>query len=191
MRENYRQYGVDGYYRNFGQQYRNAKEIESTQCIGFLLTWWKDNEDLGKTHDLTVLDLACGSGEATRAFLDWWDGLPRQAPDKFTIRATDPYTASAYNKQTGLECLDFSFTDIADGAHLGVYTITICSFALHLVEPSRLFITLYQISLWSRWLLVTSPHTKPSITLQSGWKLCLGVHKHKIRGALYRSVNFQ
>jgi hypothetical protein len=42
--------------------------------------------------------------------------------------------------------------------------MVICSFALHLVEsPSELFSLLWELSLKSRWLVVSAPHKRPEV----------------------------
>ncbi|KAJ3485980.1 hypothetical protein NLI96_g4562 [Meripilus lineatus] len=48
--------------------------------------------------------------------------------------------------------------------------MTICSFALHLIEsPSELFALLWELSTKCRWLVVLAPHKKPEIKLGWGW----------------------
>src|SRR5437763_911706 len=79
--------------------------------------------------DLTrVLDLACGSGEATLALRELGAG---------TIDGVDPYTGAAYQARTGQPAEELSFEAIAGGALDGRhYNLVVCSYALHLLEPS-------------------------------------------------------
>src|SRR5690606_31740148 len=82
-----------------------------------------------------VLDLAAGSGEITLALRQATQGRAETA----TIQGCDPYTGEAYRTRTGSPCEPLSFEAIADGAIRGRrYSCVICSFAMHLVEGSRL-----------------------------------------------------
>lgn len=123
----------------------------------------------------------------------------------------DKFTAEAFKARTSLNCHALSFEDIANGSLnallLGetpdlqgqasndhpqpedeearkVVEMTICSFALHLIEsPSELFALLWELrlvccsvrgidisdmqcSLRTRWLIVLAPHKKPEVRLR-------------------------
>ncbi|KAI6039675.1 hypothetical protein EDC04DRAFT_2568161 [Pisolithus marmoratus] len=110
-------------------------------------------------------------------------------PADMHVMAADPYTAEAYVERTMLPCAPLTFTEIAQGALPPVISsfvslcdasnsqasalkmdMTICSFALHLVEsPSELFVLLWELSINARWLIVLSPHKKPEIKDGWGW----------------------
>jgi len=60
-------------------------------------------------------------------------------------------------------CLNYTFEDIIDGKLTSQFDAIICSFALHLVEPSRLPDLLYTLSNISPILYVISPHKNPVI----------------------------
>jgi hypothetical protein len=45
--------------------------------------------------------------------------------------------------------------------------MTVCSFALHLADPSVLFSLLYSLSTRSKWLIVLAPHKKPEVEVYS------------------------
>lgn len=122
----------------------------------------------------------------------------------------DKFTAEAFKARTSLNCHALSFEDIANGSLTTllvekatglqgqastdhpqpedeearkIVEMTICSFALHLIEsPSELFALLWQLRLvcWSvrginisnmkcslrtRWLIVLAPHKKPEVRL--------------------------
>ncbi|THH31186.1 hypothetical protein EUX98_g3011 [Antrodiella citrinella] len=108
------------------------------------------------------------------------------------------FTAEAFKTRTTLSCSTWTFQDIADGALADqlkdsapvphpvtseeaeqeaesdlpnqAVEMTICSFALHLIDsPSELFALLWEISLRSRWLVVLAPHKKPEMKLGWGW----------------------
>ena len=119
----------------------------------------------------------------------------------------DKFTAEAFKARTSLNCHALSFEDIANGSLTALLSpdlqgqaltdhpqpedeearkiveMTICSFALHLIEsPSELFALLWQLrlvccsvrginisdmqcSLRTRWLIVLAPHKKPEVRL--------------------------
>jgi hypothetical protein len=180
-----------------------------------------------------VLDLACGSGEATLAVLNWLRTRrvldttairnqeaptgrvldtsaisqdeptgrtldtssisqeearcvgkrvksPRILPVDFQLDldASDPFTQEAYATQTGRQADSYSFHDVSQG-HLmdgyegdgKRYDVCVCSFAAHLIEPSRMYATLSQLAIACGYLLILSPHKKPHIEESHGWTL--------------------
>ncbi|EFJ46368.1 hypothetical protein VOLCADRAFT_93240 [Volvox carteri f. nagariensis] len=236
---------------------------------------------------LRVLDLACGSGEATAAITDWNQRHPLTAaaapaavtgflppgqhkgqqphqgvqgrgqrrsqstaatvpvllPYDLHITACDPYTGAAYEQRTGRAALRWSFEDIADGcladwepadiqtaaavvmpppssssetAHSGGHSdsvdlvvppppillsppqrlspggphfdLVVCSFALHLCDPSRLYGTCTALSLAARWLAVLAPHKRPVLGPDLGWRLVAVRRVERTHLRLYRSL---
>src|SRR3954469_3992081 len=100
VRPLYERHGVEGYYAQFGDQYRNPHEQRIRAALHAAVEAWQP--------DLTrVLDLACGSGEATLALR----GLGANA-----IEGVDPYTSAAYQARTGQPAETLSFEAIAAGA---------------------------------------------------------------------------
>jgi SAM-dependent methyltransferase len=126
-----------------------------------------------------VLDLACGSGEATLALRELGAGV---------IHGIDPYTGEAYRERTGQEAEPFSFEEIAAGVLAGrTYSLIVCSFALHLLEPSRLPGVCYRLAEVGETLLVLTPHKRPAIRPAWGWSL-EGEHVHaRVRMRYYCS----
>jgi hypothetical protein len=110
-----------------------------------------------------ILDLACGSGEVTLALRE--AGVP--ADD---IDGADPFTGAAYRERTGRDALSWSFAELPAVLDRRWGTV-ICSFALHLCEPSRLPGVLGALALASEVLLVLSPHKRPAIRPGWGWEL--------------------
>ncbi|KAJ3197153.1 hypothetical protein HK101_005670 [Irineochytrium annulatum] len=129
---------------------------------------------------LRVLDLACGSGEATECLLSavsllkakyiksaGADGWP--VFDQLHAWCCDPYTSSSVLSQGLSHCSGFSFEDIADGALRSVgdgglrVHMVVCSFALHLVEGSRMGALLAELAACARWLVVVSPTKRPAM----------------------------
>ena len=172
IRTAYQQHGVTAFYQQFGNNYRNPHEATIVKIIQTIASSCQPN--------LTnVLDLACGSGEVTLALA---------ALGYTTATGMDPYTFDAYQERTGKIAEKYSFEQIATGAledrH---YTTIICSFALHLVDTSRLPKLLYQLSRMSPSLLVITPHKKPEIKSAWGWTLLTEVLIERVRGRFYRS----
>ncbi len=176
IRNAYAKYGVEAYYQNFGDNYRNPHEniiIELMEEI---------NNNCHHIDFNNVLDLACGSGEVTLA-------LKKLGYNN--VEGIEPYTDKAYFERTGKQAEKYFFEDIEQGVlSERVYTTIICSFALHLVEPSRLPILLYQLSIISTSLLIITPHKKPIIKPEWGWTLLDELIIERVRGRIYESVYF-
>lgn len=90
--------------------------------------------------------------------------------------ASDPFTGEAYTTQTGLSCHPLSFADLAQDSYPdpapstenGVYDLTICSFALHLItDVSALWALLQTLQHRTKYLIVVAPHKLPRI--KDGW----------------------
>ena len=126
-----------------------------------------------------VLDLAAGSGEVTLALREL--GAKR-------IDAIDPFTFDAYQDRTGQVAGRETFEQIAAGALAGRrWSLIVCSFALHLVERSRLPAVAYQLSLAAPRLLVLTPHKRPIIQPEWGWELTHEMLVQRVRSRLYES----
>lgn len=156
IRAAYERYGAARYYQECGAQYRNPHEEACSAALAAARARWP--LDLGN-----VLDLACGSGEMTIAL--------RHAGCA-AVTGIDPYTGAAYAARTASEAEPLTFAQIAAGALEGRhYTLIVCSFALHLAEPSRMPLLSYRLSRCSGTLLVLSPHKRP--LLRPEWGLAL------------------
>lgn len=154
VRAGYVEHGVDGYYARFGDRYRNPHEHAIVEAVG--IAHGRSPLPAGR-----VLDLACGSGEATRALQALPDAATRD------IVGCDPYTAEAWRARVGLPIVGHDFAAIAAGAldaH-GPFDLIVCSFALHLAERSRLPGLLWALSRAGRALLLLSPHKRPAVTV--------------------------
>lgn len=129
-----------------------------------------------------MLDLACGSGEATLLLQELLGA------DTFEVTATDPYTHAAFKERMGKECERISFQDIEDGAYEERrFDCIICCFAMHLVEDSHLTALCTQLALVSRHFIVLSPHKRPEITPTMGWELREEAVVDRIRIRWYES----
>jgi len=167
------EHGVADYYEREGSNYSNPHEPQVRTALRLLLS--------GRRVDTThVLDLACGSGEITRALLDYNAGrLTGKPRGPFSVLAVDPYTGAAFQqalagcdtKGTTVVHRPYSFENIAAGLLSAARISTvICSYAMHLLEPSRLPVLLHQLAVISPSLVILSPHKKPVIDHPS-WRL--------------------
>ena len=172
IRKQYERRGSDQFYRESGASYRNPHETELIAALDEALNRWQP--DL--TH---VLDLAAGSGELTLA-------LRARAAEK--IHGIDPYTFEAYEARTGQIAERFTFDDIMDGALAGRrYSLIGCSFAMHLCEQSKLPALCLQLSMIATSLLILTPHKRPVIREEWGWKLVGEFVEQRVRARFYRS----
>ena len=175
IRSQYERHGAEPYYREHAGDYANPHEPEIARAIGMAVARWPLN--LAR-----VLDLASGSGEATLALRQLGAGV---------VEGCDPYLFQLYERRTGTPAERFSFEDVAAGALAGraAYGLVVCSFALHLAEPSRLPAVCYQLSLTAPALLVLTPHKRPEIRAGWGWALEGEFVWARVRTRLYRSTN--
>ena len=172
IRSEYESRGVRGFYAASGARYRNPHEPQLRRAIAGAVEKWRP--DLAR-----VLDLAAGSGEATIAL--------RELGAKH-VHGIDPYTADAYRERTGQAAEQHSFGDVAAGVLAGRhYSLVVCSFALHLCEPSRLPSVAQQLAIAGGALLILTPHTRPVIRTEWGWD-CVGeLVVERVRARMYRS----
>lgn len=171
VRNAYARHGVDAFYRGVGATYRNPHEPIIRRSLCTLVPAWR--LDLSR-----VLDLAAGSGEVTLALREL--GAAH-------VDAVDPYTAGAYRARTGAACEPLTFEDVAAGAVAGrSYTLVVCSFAMHLCEPSRLPGLAYALSLAAPSLLILTPHKRPDLRPEWGWTLAEERVIERVRSRLYR-----
>ena len=140
IRDMYSKYGVSRYYQQHAGSYSNPHAKVIKQGLSRVLNSW----DLPRTH---ILDLASGTGLVT-------DIITKLGCTKITM--VDPYLGKS-------PTIRLSFDDLAMGRLHSQFNLTICCFALHLLEVSKLPVFLYSLSIISPKLLVISPHKKPEI----------------------------
>ena len=162
--------GIEGYYRAHALDYRNPHE----PAVRELLAAVAPSLDLAR-----VLDLACGSGEVTLAL-----------PTAVSTEAADPYTADAYLARTGRVAEPVDFASIAAGALAGrSWSVIVCSFALHLVEPSRLPVLCRALADLTPTLVVVTPHKRPEIRAGWGWAVPpVQTMRNRVRLRVYAST---
>ncbi|HEY2587317.1 MAG TPA: class I SAM-dependent methyltransferase [Tepidisphaeraceae bacterium] len=174
IRHEYEAHGVSSFYRTQGSAYRNPHEPQIARSLEIAIKEWQ--MDLSR-----VLDLAAGSGEATLPLRNLGAGL---------IDGIDPFTFDAYQERTGQIAGRVTFEQIAAGALAGRgYTLIVCSFAMHLVEPSRLPHLAMQLSLVGDRLLILTPHKRPAIRGEWGWRFEGERVVQRVRSRLYRSTS--
>lgn len=183
MRAHYEASGVRGYYEKSGSEYKNPHDKALCRCIRKAMAHWEGKGHVCVSKLSSVLDVACGSGEATLA-LRSCVGIGECA-----FFATDPYTHAAYSKRVGAPAMKHSFKDISQGL-LGdkKYSLIVSSFALHLMSKSLLWACLTQLSERAPLLLVCTPHKRPHITENMGWTLLGEVYEERVRARLYKST---
>ncbi len=173
IRTCYEKYGVKAFYQQFGDNYRNPHEAAIFKIIAAIIR--ESQADWSR-----VLDLASGSGEVTLAL---------KSLGYTNVDAIEPYIFKAYFERTGKTAETYCFEDIEQGClSERRYTTLICSFALHLAEPSRLPRLSYQLSRIAPTLLVITPHKKPLLKPEWGWTLLNEWLIDRVRGRLYQSV---
>jgi SAM-dependent methyltransferase len=172
IRPAYEEHGVTGFYQQFGASYRNPHETILQSLLKRVMLEWNLDRS-------SVLDLACGSGEATLVLQELGA----------KVSGIDPYTFEAFLERTGLHAETFSFDDIANGVLEGRrYSLIVCSFALHLVELSKLPMLMFQLAQITDTLLILTPHKRPQIKPEWGWNLEAEILEDRVRARLYRTV---
>ena len=170
IRNQYEEHGVEGYYSQFGADYRNPHEPVIHDVLQEAVRRWQ----LNLNH---VLDLACGSGEVTLMLREF--GCQQ-------IDGVDPHTGEAYLARTGRQAEAISFEQIAAGALAGrSYSLILCSFAMHLIDESWLPGVLAQLGLIAECLLILTPHKRPEIKAAWGWALEDEFVMERVRARLY------
>lgn len=154
IRNEYEKHSVNGFYEKFGDEYRNPHESAIIKVLQLAAAKWP--LDFNK-----VLDLACGSGEVTLAL---------KSLGCSNIDGIDPYTGNAYFNRTNQAAETYTFEDIAAGIISDrSYSLIVCSFAMHLVNSSRLPLLSYQLSLIADSMIIVTPHKRPELKPEWGW----------------------
>lgn len=156
IRSKYQQFGVKNFYAFHGGEYKNPHEDAIRKSVNYIYQNW--NLDFSK-----VLDLAAGKGEVTKILRDI--GVR-------DIDAVDGFLSKEYSKETGKPCKTMTFDDIMKGSLRGsFYSLVICSYALHLLDNSKLPPFLYTLGESTDNLVIIGPHKRPYIKDTWGWVL--------------------
>lgn len=182
IRSAYENLGSDAYYSAHGSSYTNPHEESLTRALHSALGSW-EGIVLQSPGLLRGLDFACGSGEASTAFLQW------HGAKKCELEASDPFCYEAYEKRMNLPCYKWSFQDVAGGIlhEVEPYDIVLSSFALHLIEPQWKHITLSALARSTRFLVVLTPHKRPVVEESTGFLQRGEIVHERVRVRLYES----
>lgn len=137
--------GVESFYKDNGKDYKNPHEDRVVRVLRAMAP------HLHKRVISSVIDIACGSGEASLALLQWF-------PYKVTF--VDPYTKAALLKRIPeATCLEYHFLDLIE-KEWPCHDLAVVSYAYHLLPKS--LETLFCMTLASRvkHLLLVHPHKK-------------------------------
>ena len=148
MYVNYQKYGVENYYKNHGESYKNPH----FQNLAYIFP--KILKEIPINPEASILDLACGSGEITQLLI-------KNGHNPSKIKGMDPYTSKNYEKTTGLTCLEKSFQDIIRGDLSEVhFDVIVCSYAVHLMKDEELFGFFTELASMTPRFIVISPNRK-------------------------------
>jgi SAM-dependent methyltransferase len=166
--------GVERYYESC-LRYSNPHSSKFKEIIRRLLDWLP--LDLKITPQTPILDLACGSGQVTKALLE--NGID-------DIIGMDPYLSDQYLRETNKVVYQNSFDDLISGVLILPKTsLVICSYALHLCLH-RLDDLLLVLQQSSSYLCIISPHGLPIINEEtSGWRQLFTFKYSNIKTSLY------
>lgn len=173
IRDQYKKFGVKNFYAFHGGEYKNPHEPAIRKSILYIYQNW--GLDFSG-----VLDMACGRGEITKILKDI--GIKN-------IDAVDPYLSDEYEKETGNNCMKMSFDDIMKGSiKHNSYSLVICSYALHLLDYSKLPFFLFSLGESTDDLLLIGPHKNPPIKETWGWALEKEVVIDRVRSRYFKST---
>ncbi len=177
VRAQYVEHGPRQYYEKFSAEYRNPHEPIIRQLLADCAAEWNF-----LPAQISVLDLACGSGEVT---------LAMRVLGCVQISGIDPFTGPAYFQRTQQKAESFSFEEVAAGVlQSRRFDLCICSFAMHLAPLSLLPQLSLQLSLISQQLLILTPHKRPDIRRNWGWQERSEIMRDRVRARFYDSLNF-
>jgi len=173
IRDQYQKFGVKNFYAFHAGDYQNPHEEAIKKTINYIYNYW----DLDFT---SVLDLAAGKGEVTKIL---------EELGVHNIEAVDGFLSTEYTKETGRPCLSMKFEDIMKGSLRNrSYSLVICSYALHLLDESKLPPFLFTLGESSDNLLVIGPHKRPYIKDTWGWFLEKEIVLDRVRARLFSST---
>jgi hypothetical protein len=173
IRDQYKKFGVKNFYAFHGGTYQNPHEPVIRKSILYIYQNW--GLDFSN-----VLDLACGKGEVTKILRDL--GVKN-------IDAVDPFLSTEYEKETGEKCMKMSFEDIMKGSLKGKsYSLVICSYALHLLDYSKLPPFLFSLGESTDSLLIIGPHKNPPVKDTWGWTLENEIIIDRVRSRYFEST---
>lgn len=179
---------------------------------------WITSSSEDASERQTFLDLSAGNGEISNALLEFLDQRPpvsknlkkkcRAQPAEVPLLplhllATDPFTHAAYERRFAqlerpLSCAPVSFENIVDDDAVlrtlngdRPIALTVCSYAMHLCDLPRLPILATHLAMSSKYLLIFTPHKRPVLKPEWGWKkVGKDLVMERTRARLYKSTFF-
>lgn len=163
----YRTIGVDNYYKEHAIDYDNPHKKQVIECLSKLYS----------SNCEKVLDLACGDGLVTK-----WIKEHFQAE----VIGCDKFMAERYKKETGKDCKEYTFQDIASNkSNLDKdFDLIICSYAIDLVPKSYMSNLLWELAQISEHLLIIRPNNH--ILENNFWDVENKAKEGKAKAVLYK-----
>ena len=175
IRTEYAEKGVEEYYKTHAHVYENPH-------FPYIKSLLIQNQH--RIDYTSVLDFSCGGGEVTLILSELTlsnDGVNPQKNDNQFL-GCDPFTFKLYEKNTGSRCLPFSFEDVVKGKMTpsvasysrnddDPFSAIICSFGMHLCPEKLLYSLVYQLFMYSKNIIIITPHKRPQLEKISGVEL--------------------
>ncbi len=124
-----------------------------------------------------ALDFSCGGGEVTLILSELTlsnEEISHKKKDNLFL-GCDPFTFKLYEKNTDYRCLPFSFEDVVKGKMTPSvqipFSAIICSFGMHLCPEKLLYSLVYQLFMYSKNIIIITPHKRPQLEKLSGVEL--------------------
>lgn len=168
IRTEYAEKGVEEYYKTHADVYENPH-------FPYIKSLLHQNQHrIDYTH---ILDFSCGGGEVTLILTELTlsdkDIGHKKKENRFL--GCDPFTFKLYEKNTGYRCLPLSFEDVVKGKMTPSvsepFSAIICSFGMHLCPEKMLYSLVYQLFMYSKNIIIITPHKRPQLEKISGVEL--------------------
>lgn len=143
IRKLYEKLGAEEYYKRYGDRYQNPHNEQVSDLL---------QQNASRLDYSKVLDFCAGGGEVSLALR----GLGYEV-----LAASDPYTHALYEQKVGKPCQSWSFDEVVKEGIEGKYSTIICSFAMHLCLPEKLYALSVQLFQHSANLVIITPHKRP------------------------------
>ena len=140
--DGYRSEGVGKFYENHSREYANPHAIYVEQCLNYCT--FQSGEQ--------ILDLGCGDGLVTKI-------LKRRGP--YHVVGLDKYMAQRYRDETGFQCLEASFEEIAmQGLPTDQeFDSVVCSYMVDIIPESYRHNFFWNVAAQTNRLIVIRPNS--------------------------------
>jgi hypothetical protein len=173
-------------------------------------------QDASTSSNFSCLDFCCGSGEFSRILSSWCERRKLMC----SLTGADPFTQQAYADVTGKVAKKWSFEDVCEGKLLdedgtmmdeesrlldeentqedgkdrsrNTFDVLAISYAIHLLEPSRVFSFFPTMARHAKWMLIISPtKNKGVIDASLGWEPMDYLTDRKVHARFYKSLCYE